>query len=139
MKWLGYAVLLIVLVFGLQIVASESGEVVVLTTTDETGAAQTTRLWVTDHDGSAWLRAGAEQQGWFQRLLKNPQIRVERAGVAAEYRASPEVAARDAINGLMAEKYGWADALIGMMFGRDDSVPIRLIPTSEATNESAAL
>jgi hypothetical protein len=28
----------------------------------------------------------------------------------------------------MRDKYGWADQLIGLLFGRDDAIPIRLNP-----------
>ncbi len=59
MRWLlrigaGIVPFLLTLIVAVML-ASESGEVVVLTTAD--GA--TTRLWVVDHDGSAWLRSGA--------------------------------------------------------------------------------
>ena len=46
-------VALLATVFVLEMIASESGEVVVLTTWDAMGAAKETRLWVVDYDGSA--------------------------------------------------------------------------------------
>ena len=56
MKWLIRIVLAVVAVFALimisQQIASETGEVVVLTTIDQQGAEHTTRLWVVEHDGS---------------------------------------------------------------------------------------
>lgn len=109
-----------------QWIASESGEVVVLTTRDEAGELHDTRLWVVDHDGSAWLRAGAGVQGWYQRLAIRPDVIVERGGAANEFNAVPTPEERELINRLMLEKYGWADQYIGLLFGRDDSVPIRL-------------
>ena len=109
-----------------QWVASESGEVVILTTHDEAGASHETRLWVVDHEGAPWLRAGASVQGWYARLAAEPQIEVERNGTQAAYTALPEPALRELINGLMLTKYGWADQFIGVLFGRDDAIPIRL-------------
>jgi hypothetical protein len=50
---------LVVIVFLLQIVASEVGEVVILTTVDATGEPVETRLWVVDLDGRTWLRGPA--------------------------------------------------------------------------------
>ena len=109
-----------------QWVASESGEVVILTTRDEAGAGHETRLWVVDHGGAPWLRAGADVQGWYVRLATEPQVEVERSGTKTFYTALPEPALRERINGLMLVKYGWADQFIGILFGRDDAIPIRL-------------
>lgn len=129
--WLGAALVgLFVAVMALQIVASESGEVVVLTTTDSAGAPQETRLWVVDYDGSAWLRAGSDQQGWYGRLAQQSQVKLERAGAMVAYTAQPVPAETPEINRLMAEKYGWADRFIGMMFPRENAVAIRLAPAS---------
>lgn len=109
-----------------QWIASESGEVVVLSTRDATAELHDTRLWVVDHDGQPWLRAGAEVQGWYQRLSSRPDVVVERNAIASEYTAVPSPAEREVINRLMLEKYGWADQYIGLLFGRDDAIPIRL-------------
>ena len=129
--WIGAALVgIFVSVMALQMVASESGEVVVLTTTDATGAPQQTRLWVVDHEGSAWLRAGSHQQGGYARLQRQPQVNVERAGTTNPYTARPVPDATPEINRLMADKYGWADRFIGMMFSRENAVAIRLEPAS---------
>ena len=114
-----------------QYVASESGEVAVLTTSDAAGESHETRVWIVDRDGTQWLRSGAEVQSWFVRLSAEPAVEVERAGSQHAYTATPLRAERGAINDLMREKYGWADQLIGALFGRDDSIPIRLDPSSE--------
>ncbi len=108
--------------------ASESGEVVVLRTTDATGEPQETRLWVVEDGGQAWLRSGNESSGWFLRLRERPDVTVVRDGESLEVRAVPDPAARERINGLMKEKYGWADSYIGFFFGRDDAIPVRLEP-----------
>ena len=135
MSWLkvvvrvsGGLVAVIVIVFLLQIVASEVGEVVILTTVEPTGEPAETRLWVVDLDGSVWLRSGSPQSGWFVRIVANPLIRVERGGQAYSYRAVFVPERRAEINALMREKYGWGDAYISLLFGREDAVPVRLDP-----------
>lgn len=109
-------------------IASESGEVVVLRTTDASGAAHETRLWVVEHDGDWWLRAGSPDNAWLARLRERPEIEVERDGEARVWRAVPTPEARDAVNALMREKYGLADRWIDWTFGREDAVPVRLEP-----------
>lgn len=123
------AVLLSFVALGvLSLVASESGEVVVLSTTDSQNAVHETRLWIVEHDGALWLRAGVPTSSWFQRLRAEPEVTLERAGVRRRYRALPseDAAVRDRIHARLAEKYGWADRLIGMMRDGSASVPVRL-------------
>ncbi len=126
-------VAVIVIIVGLQMFASETGEVAVITTYDALKDPQRTRVWVVDRDGQQWLRAGSDQAGWFKRMLASPQIELERNGVDAPYTivASPDDTA--AINALMSDKYGWADAYVGMLFSRDHAVAIRLEPTQPAS------
>jgi hypothetical protein len=113
--------------------ASESGEVVVLESQDDQGEVQSTRLWVVDHDGSMWLRAGDDQSGWYQRLMNNVQagraVYVTREGD----RFSPDVVSDPsqavAVNALMAEKYGFSDDAIGLLmgeYGLGDTIAVRL-------------
>lgn len=121
--------LLIAAVFGLQQYAAESGEVVVLTAADDQGTPANTRLWIVDHDGSQWLRAGFEGSGWYQRLLAAETVTVSRDGTTATYVATPEPAATPEISEAMQAKYGWADTFIGKLFGgREDAIAIRLRP-----------
>ncbi len=127
LKLFGALVALLLVVIVLEVVASESGEVVVVTTTDAEGAQAETRLWVVDHDGSVWLRSGSPASGWYQRMQANPEVTVERDGQTFTAQIEPLPAMRDAINAEMADKYGWADAYIGMLFGREDAIPIRLV------------
>jgi hypothetical protein len=116
--------------FGLSMVASESGEVVVLHTRDTSGADHETRVWVVDDGGQQWVRAGQPGSSWLVRIRANPSIEMERQGHRAAYTAVPEVAERDRLNALFAEKYGWADAYIGALFGHGKATPIRLDPRS---------
>lgn len=132
LRWIvrlfGILVGLAVVVIGLEMVAAESGEVVVVRTSDAAGATHETRLWVVDADGRPWIRAGNPESAWLARLRKRPVVEVVRGGHAATYTAVPQPTERDRLNPRFAEKYGWADAYIGFLFGRDDATPIRLDP-----------
>ncbi len=110
-----------------QAIASETGEVVVLHTTDATGNDATTRVWIVDYDGAQWLRAGQPTSAWYVRLAAQPAIRLQRGDVVADYVAVPMPEERAIVNDAMRHKYGWRDALIGMLIGgRDRAIPIRL-------------
>jgi hypothetical protein len=109
--------------------ASESGEIVVLETRDAaTGGVRQTRLWVVEHEGSMWLRAGDPTSSWFRRLEAQPDVTLTRGTDAFAMRAVPAPEARDTINDLMLQKYGWADSLICFFMPRDKKVPVRLLP-----------
>jgi hypothetical protein len=123
---IGFAMVVIAWWIG-QMVASESGEVVVLHTQTKSGEQFSTRLWVVDHEGDAWLRAGSANVGWYQRLIALPEIEIHRESDQLAVVANPESEYRDAINRLMAEKYGWREAYVGFFFSKEGSVPVRLI------------
>jgi F420H(2)-dependent quinone reductase len=127
---LGAVVALLVLAMGLSFVASESGEVVVLKTKSANAAQpdHETRVWVVDDGGKQWLRAGDPHSTWLLAIQRDPLVEVVRGEKSAAYTAVPDVAARDRMNALFAEKYGWADRYVAMLFGRDDATPIRLDP-----------
>ena len=112
--------------WAVEMIASETGEVVVLTITAPDGSAGETRLWVVDHDGSAWLRAGHAGSGWYQELVAAPTVTVERGGNVQRFLAATEMDALATINEEMRRKYGWRDAYISFFFPRDNAVPIRL-------------
>lgn len=129
LSFLGALVGLLVVVFAVQLVASETGEVVVLRTSDEAGAEKLTRLWVVDHQGAQYLRAGAGESSWYLALLANPEVHVERRGVDGSYTAVPAPEEREAVNSLMGAKYGWRESFIGVLVGgRASAMPIRLDP-----------
>lgn len=122
-------VLVVIAIVGLQMIASESGEVVVLHSTDAQGQSHETRLWVVDYEGSAFLRVGAGGSGWYSRLQGNPRARVERQGEAGDFVIVPRPQLSDAINDLMSEKYGWADSYISATVAeRTGSIPLQLQP-----------
>jgi hypothetical protein len=126
---LSVVVLALVAVYGMQMIASESAEVVVLHSQGGDGVEQT-RLWVVDLDGAQFLRASADS-GWYQRLLAEPAIQLERDGVMSAYRAEADPNLASEINTLMAQKYGWRDSYIELLIGgRDDAIAVRLSPTT---------
>lgn len=127
LRLLGTLAVLVVVLLVLQQIAAESGEVVVLTT-QGSGEAQTTRLWIVEHGDRQYLRAGMPQSVWYQRVLANPNVQVGRGDEQQAYVAVPELVRVPEVNDLMRDKYGWADAYIGFLFGREESVPIRLDP-----------
>lgn len=135
MKFLKFGVMgllgALVLVFVVQIVASESAEVVVLTTTGEEGPEET-RLWVVDLDGIQYLRA-QESSGWYLRLAASPEVVFERRGLTGAFRAEPDPTATGEINRLMKEKYGWRDTYISWLVGGwEHRVAVRLVPSVSA-------
>ncbi|MEX2206259.1 MAG: hypothetical protein WEF50_08540 [Myxococcota bacterium] len=111
--------------------ASElGGEIATLGTSTADGEAST-RIWVVDDAGHAWLRAGAPGNGWLVRIDANPNVTVERNGVLTRYTAVPvrdDPTLRDRIHALMREKYTWADRIVSALRDGSHSVPIRLDP-----------
>ena len=128
--WLGAILGIALVVIGTEYLASESGEVVVLRTNDAAGASYETRLWVVDHDGALWLRAGNPKGGWFSRISERPKVALVRGGqmLLLDAVAAPE--ARDTINDLMQQKYGFADSYINFFFPRANKIPVRLTPSA---------
>ena len=125
-KIIGGLLALLVFLFVVQGVASESGEVVVVQTLGAHGEAEETRLWVVDLDGQQYLRSGSPMAAWYQRMQANPSVQIQRGDLSFTATSVPKPELRTQINQLMNEKYGWADDLIGVMFGRDDAIPILL-------------
>ena len=126
---LAVIVLALLLLVGVERLAAERVEVVELHTVDEAGARQTTRLWIVDDDGYAYLRVGAGGSGWYARLGANDTIEVTRDGRTVTYTTTTRPDKSEAINALMAAKYTWGDTFIGTLVGgRDGSIPIELHP-----------
>lgn len=104
------------------------GEVVVLTTTSAGGRQHETKLWIVEDHDQLWLRAGQPGSAWLTRLELEPRVKLERAGRTREYRAVVVPKQRERINRLMAERYGWADRLIGVVRDEAATMPVRLDP-----------
>lgn len=120
----------VAVLFGALVYVGNTGEVVTLTTTDASGARQQTSLWIVDRDGVSWLRAGSAEAKWLARIRAQPRIEIERAGKATVYRGTLVPEATGEINQRMAEKYGFADRLVGWLVprSRETSMAVRLDP-----------
>lgn len=109
--------------------AGEQTEVVVLHTRDERGAEFATKMWVVDLGDVTWVRVANPRRAWYQRLVANPRIELERGGKLEACLAIPDSSpeARLAVDEAFAEKYGLVDRWYGLLVRRD-AVPIRLVP-----------
>ena len=126
---IGVPVGLVLALLVVQTLASERVEVVDLYTTDETGEIQATRLWVMDDEGFQYLRVGADGSGWFDRILENGQIEVQRNGNTRAYTVVQRPDKSERINDLMQEKYTGGDSFFAVMLGsRDGSIQLELHP-----------
>jgi len=114
--------------YGVVLLASESGEVVTLETLDQDGRPIATRLWVVDHEGAEWVRAGHPRHRWFVRLTANPRVELGRADSTSRRIAVPvhERATVDAVNREFARKYGVADWIVALSGSAANRVPVRL-------------
>ncbi len=128
---LGILALAAVLLFGLQIAASERVEVVQLHTFDELGEEVTTRLWIVDDAGFQYLRSGDTTSGWAASSMSDTGFELTRNGNRARYMAVLRADKRDSINAAMRAKYTWGDRVIAALVGgRDVSVPLELHPAN---------
>jgi hypothetical protein len=129
-KLIGVVVLGLALFFGAIFLAGDlGGEVVVLmTTAGDDGGRRETKLWIVEDNGQLWLRAGQPDSEWLERLRARPHVTLVRNGAPRDYRAVAIPKQRERINRLMAERYGWADSLIGLVRDESETVPIRLDP-----------
>ena len=91
-------------VLGLQSVASERVEVVILEPMNTDGQPHETRLWIVDDPDYQYLPTSADA-GWHQPLVANPHIRVERNGQRRAYIAVPGLEKITALNQLMNSEY----------------------------------
>ena len=109
-KLIGTVFALVVTIFMVQGIASETGEVVVLTTVEQaSGDTATTRLWVVEHDNT---------------------LQLERDGITNTYTVTSAPAQVGTVNELMRQKYGWRDQFISLMAPREASVVLRLTAVS---------
>lgn len=125
-RFLAYAVAVAVVLVALLFVASESGEVVVLTSLDESGGLHETRVWIVDLEDGTYLRAGTAEQAWLERVRARPLVTLERGGEQREVRLVVATDMTDAVNAHMAYKYGVADMVVGALIPRDDAVALRV-------------
>lgn len=121
----------VVVLFALiTLIALEGVEVVVVHTTDAHGQTRTTRTWVADYDGFAWIEAANPEREFYRSIVVNPEIELERRGAVRRYHAVPlaNPDGHQLIRHLLAEKYGFADRWIGLIADTSRSLAIRLEP-----------
>ncbi len=108
--------------------ALEGHEVVVVHTCDTAGRMRTTRTWIADSEGFAWIEAANPERDFYRDIVVNPEIEVERDGVLQRYRAIPlaNPHGHQLIRRLLAAKYGAADWWIGLIADTSRSLAIRL-------------
>ena len=61
----------------------------VITTTDESGASRDRRLARWESDGGLYVSAHHWPRAWYRQALENPKVRVTIDGVAGDYTAVP--------------------------------------------------
>lgn len=131
LRLLGVLVLAFAAFVGFVFVASEwGGEVVKLHTSDAEGRQHVTHLWIVEDEGALWLRDGQAESGWVERLRQNARAELEREGERRPVQAVFVAEKRERINQLMAERYGWVDAVISVMRDPETTRAIRLDPVS---------
>jgi hypothetical protein len=117
------------LAFGLvTLFALEGREVVVLRTAAEGGGERTTRTWIADADGVAWVEAASPERPFLHDLEHEPVLRLDRHGRPLRCRTTvaPNPAGHRRIRDLLADKYGWADRWIGLVADTARSLAVRL-------------
>ena len=127
---IGVAVLVglaVLLVLGHMALIEIGREVVTLRTRRPDGTWQSTRLWVVDDGGSAWLHSAGD--AWAKRFEGDPVVELERGGKVMRYRAHPVPGPHPKIDQLLREKYGIADRWVRFIAPDNDKVlVVRLDP-----------
>ncbi len=102
------------------------GEVAILHTRDELGRSYRNHVWVAEDESSLWIRAAQPTSVWLDRLINEPQVTLERRAEREDYGASPRPDRRSYVNGLMADRYTWAEWIPSFAEDREVAVAVRL-------------
>lgn len=124
---LGAAVVLAAVTFA----ALEGGDVAVLRTQDAGGSWRETRVWWADAEaGALWIEAATPDRPWLLDMRRHPEVVLDRGAESRHWRATPVESdeARAAVRALLRDKYGWADAWVGLFQDTSQSVAVRLDP-----------
>ena len=102
-------------------------ETVEIVTTDADGSARETTIWLAVVDGQGYIRTGSTR--WRANIERDPDVTLRIEGTAYPLRAEAvtdaELKAR--IAQALREKYGLADAFVGIFRGSDPNI-MRLVP-----------
>jgi hypothetical protein len=117
------------LFFGWRSLSRATRETVVLSTSTLGSQDRFATLWVVDDPPHVWIRAEDRTRRWLGAIEANPDVELRRAGRTLRYHATPydTPEARDYVDALFREKYGFADRVRDSL-GRRDPLPIRLDP-----------
>lgn len=126
-RWIGVGV---VLLAGITWYALEGRDVATLRTAREADAVRETHVWVVEEGDSMWVEAATPERAWLLDIEANPFVQIERAGETRRFRAAaaPGPEARDRLRTALREKYGWADAWVGLFQDTSQAVAVRLDP-----------
>lgn len=131
-RWLKYAVYaligLAVSMAGLTFLALEGNEVVVIRTTAGDGTVNESRVWIADQGGYLWIEAADTRRQFYKDIVLHPEVTVVRGDRKMRCLAAPMTgpAGHEHIRGLLAKKYGWADAWVRLLVDLSGSIAIRL-------------
>ena len=98
--------------------AAADVDTIQIRTTDEEGALRERTIWVVVIDGQAYVRAGGTSR-WDSNVDAAPDVEVQIGEVWFALRATrvPDGPTTEAVTAAMRAKYGWSDALIGVVRG----------------------
>jgi len=110
------------------LVALEGHEVALLRTVDERGNVRSTRVWVADEDGYAWIEAANRNRPFLRDVHAIAEVGLRRGGTLRRCQAVvvPNPEGHERIRRLLAAKYGWADRWVGRLTDTSQSVAVRL-------------
>lgn len=127
-RLLGIIALLVLALAIVTLYALEGREVVVLRTATADGGERTTRTWIADDAGAAWVEAATPERPFLHDLERDPTVRLERDHRPLRCRTTvaPNPDGHRRIRDLLAAKYGWADRWIAMVADTERSLAVRL-------------
>jgi hypothetical protein len=106
-------------------------QVVQVVTTDEDGAARTTKVWIAVVDGEAYIRTGGTR--WGKNVERNQDVRILAEGAEYDLRVEfvSDEALRARVSQALREKYGWSDRMLSVFRGGAPKI-MRLVPRGGA-------
>jgi hypothetical protein len=98
-------------------------EEIVVITEDDAGEAVETTIWLVMVDGNAYIRTSG-RSGWGANVKRNPAItvRVETTDFPVRVTFVEDASERDRVTARFREKYGFQDAMIGIVRGSNPPI-----------------